>query len=283
MGTPDRLHENQQGVELSAVEWLLDHFRAKETDRRRMVDELDVGPSDQVLDAGCGPGMWTRLFAEKVASGGGKVTGLDFASDILDYARASFDGDPLGSAVEFVRGDLHEVPFPPETFDLTFLGNCLCYIRDAYDVLEKHKKVTRSGGRMVSKEFDGSAMIFHPVSPVLTLKVVTAAAQALEENAASAWFDNFIGRRTYGMFRDLGLNDVWTRSYAIQKVAPLTEEAKRYIIGNATWYGRTAAPYLSEDERQEWAESFDPESERYVLDRDDFYFCMIETMTVGTV
>jgi Methylase involved in ubiquinone/menaquinone biosynthesis len=282
MGTPERPHQNQQGVQLSAVEWLLDHFQAKEEDRRQMVDELDVGPTDHILDSGCGPGLWTRLFAEKVAAGG-KTTGLDFSPDLLDYARKSFEGDPLAGVVEFVQGDLRDVPFPPESFDLTFLGNCLCYIRDADEVLEKHKKVTRRGGRLVSKEFDGSALILHPVSPLLTLKVVTSAARALEDAVPSTWFDNFMGRKTYGLFRALRLKDVWTRSYAIQKVAPLTVETKRYIVGNATWYGQAAAPYLSADEQRKWAEAFDPTSDRYVLDREDFYFCMIETMTVGTV
>lgn len=248
-----------------------------------MVDELCLQPSDHILDSACGPGLWTRLFAEKVA-GRGKVTGLDFSSELLDYAQASLRDDPLASAVEFVLGDLHDPPFPPESFDVTFLGNCLCYISDVAEVLEKHKKLTRRGGRVISKDFDGSVAIFHPVSPTLTLKVVTSAARALEESSSSAaWFDNFVGRKTHGLFRALGFTDISTRSYAIQKVPPLTQATKRYLLGNATWYGKTAASYLSDDEQREWAELFDPESDRYVLDREDFYFCMIETMTTGTV
>ena len=136
---------------------------------------------------------------------------------------------------------------------------------------------------MISKEFDGGAVIFHPVDPVLTLKVLTGAAQALAGIAGPSCFDNFVGRRMHGMFRRAGFTAVSTRSYVIQKVQPLSSATKRYISSNASWYGRTAAPYLSDDERIRWASAFDPASDGCVLDRGDFYFAMVETVTEGTV
>jgi hypothetical protein len=112
--------------------------------------------------------------------------------------------------------------------------------------------------------------------------VIAGAARALDEGRAPT-FDNFVGRKMHGAFLRAGFRNVSTRSYAIQKVGPLTPESERYIRGNATWYGGLAAPYLSDDERRLWAEYFDPDSERYLLARDDFYFCVLETVTVGTV
>lgn len=282
MQVPKTLFQNEQGVQLSAVDWLVDHHRAKEQERREMVDALDLRPDDRILDSACGPGFWTRLFAEKVFPTG-RVVGLDFSPDLLDYARADFINDPLADVVEFVVGNFHDLPFPPESFDVTFLGNCLCYISDIEEALEKHKKVTRTGGRVISKDFDGAAVIFHPIAPTLTLKVVASAARALEEAPSGAVFDNFVGRKTHGLFLKAGFKNISTRSYAVQKVAPLTPEAKRYIAGNAKWYGQFAAPYLSTGEWQQWVKAFEPESEDYVLDREDFYFCMVETVTIGTV
>ncbi len=273
--------ENTRGLQLSAVEWLLDHHRAKEAERRRMVDDLGLGPGDRVLDSASGPGLWSRLFAEKVHPGG-RVVALDFSPELLAYAQATLTEDPLGDVIDLVLGEFSLLPFARGAFDAVFLGNCFCYVEDIPVVLERHRQVTRAGGRVISKEFDGGAAIFHPVDPTLTLKVLTGAARALADGAGPSRFDNFVGRKMHGMFLETGFTSVSTRSYAIQKVAPLSPATKRYITSNAEWYGQTAMPYLSEDEQLRWASAFDPESDAYILDRPDFYFSMIETVTAGT-
>jgi hypothetical protein len=85
------------------------------------------------------------------------------------------------------------------------------------------------------------------------------------------------------MFLRAGFTAVSTRSYAIQKLSPLSPATKRYIRSNAEWYGRMARPHLSNEERARWTDAFDSTSEACVLDRADFYFSMIETVTEGTV
>jgi ubiquinone/menaquinone biosynthesis C-methylase UbiE len=273
--------QSTRGLQLSSVEWLLDHHQAKEKERRQMVNDLRLGPGDRVLDSASGPGLWSRLFAEKVHPGG-RVVALDFSPELIEYARANLKDDPLGAVVELVLGEFSLLPFDQGAFDAVFLGNCFCYVADVPAVLDRHKRVTRAGGRVISKEFDGGAVIFHPIDPTLTLKVLTGAAQALEDVAGPSRFDNFVGRKMHGMFLRAGFTAVSTRSYAIQKVAPLSPATKRYITSNAEWYGRMARPYLSGDEQCRWADAFDPGSDAYVLDRPDFYFSMVETVTEGT-
>ena len=274
--------ENTRGLQLSSVQWLLDHHRAKEDERRRMVDDVGLGPGDRVLDSASGPGLWSRLFAEKVQPDG-RVVALDFSPELLAYARGTLDEDPFGQLIDLVLGEFSLLPFAPGAFDAVFLGNCFCYVEDIPTVLERHKHVTRRGGRVISKEFDGGAVIFHPLDHTLTLKVLTGAARALADGAGPSKFDNFVGRKMHGMFREAGFTAVSTRSYAIQKVSPLSAATKRYIKSNAEWYGRTAEPYLSEEDRSRWAGAFDPSSDLCILDRPDFYFAMIETVTAGTV
>ncbi len=249
-----------------------------------MVDALDIRPGDRILDSACGPGLWARMFAEKVLPTG-KVVGLDLSADLLGYARTSLVGDALSDVIDLVQGDFHDPPFPHDDFDAVFLGNCLSYLSeaDAQHVLRRHKDLVPPGGRVISKEFDGATVIFYPIPPALNLKVAASVARALEETPPIPFFDNFIGRKTYGMFRKAGFSNITTRSYAIQKVAPLTPPAKRYITGNATWYGQHAARFLTPDERTAWERAFDPRCKDYILDRDDFYFCMVETITIGTV
>ena len=40
-----------------------------------------------VLDLGCGPGLWSSMFAEKVKPNG-RVVGVDIDSRWIDYAEA---------------------------------------------------------------------------------------------------------------------------------------------------------------------------------------------------
>jgi ubiquinone/menaquinone biosynthesis C-methylase UbiE len=270
------------GFELSSVEWLLDHHHAKEAERRQMVDDLGLRSGDQVLDSASGPGFWSCLFAEKVGPGG-RVVALDLLPELIDYAQATLRDDPLGDVIDLVLGEFSLLPFGRNAFDVVFLGNCFCYMPDIPEVLRRHKEVTKSGGRVVSKEFDGGAVIFHPVDPILTLRVLTGAAQALADRADGSRFDNFVGRKMHAMFLQAGFTAVSTRSYAIQKVPPLSPATKRYIRSNAEWYGRTAAPYLSDEERCRWANAFDAASADCVLDRPDFYFAAVETVTEGRV
>ena len=68
---------------------------------RRLTAEAVVRPGDRVLDACCGTGD----LAIAAQEAGGRVTGLDFSERMLERARRK------SSSIEWVRGDLLELPF----------------------------------------------------------------------------------------------------------------------------------------------------------------------------
>lgn len=274
--------QGEKGLELTALEWLLDHHKTKEQERRRMVNDLTLNPGDVVLDLGCGPGLWAPLLAEKVKPNG-RVIGLDFSPELINYAVENLKKEHLEDIIEFKIGDFYAIPFEDDTFDLAFFGNCFAYVTDPFMVLAEQKRVTKKGGRVAAKDFDGAIIIFHPIEPQLSSRVLAATAQGLKESPPEPLFDNFVGRKMHGLFLQAGFKNVSTTTYAIQKLSPLTPETKRYITGNAEWYAKIGFPYLSEGDLQQWQAHFDPTCEEYILDRDDFYFCMLEVLTVGTV
>ena len=50
----EKSFEGETGLELTNVEWLVDHHKTKEQERRQTVDDLNLKPGDVVLDLGCG-------------------------------------------------------------------------------------------------------------------------------------------------------------------------------------------------------------------------------------
>lgn len=269
-------------LELIDLEWLLDHHQSKEQERRQMIDSFNLKPGDIVLDLGCGPGLWTIMLAEKVKPNG-KVIGIDNTPELLNFAIKNLEKDPLRRIIEFRKSDFYDIPFRDDIFDFIFFGNCFAYVTDHFKVIEEMKRITKPGGRVAAKDFDGGLFIVHPIDPDLTLRIMAAAAESLKEKPIEPKFDNFTGRKMHGFFLKAGFKDVSTTSYAIQKLSPLTPEVKNYITGNAEWLIKTASAYLLEEDIQQWRSYFDPNSKNYILDLEEFYFCMLEIMTIGIV
>lgn len=283
MDRASEIPKGTTGLELTELNWLYDHHKTKEIERQQMVVDLELKSGDKVLDLGCGPGLWTQMLAEQVLPNG-LVVGLDFDSHLIDFAQKQLiEADRYANTVQYKVGDFHETPFEDGFFDLVFFGNCFAYLTDFHKALQEQKRITKVGGRVAAKDFDGAIIIFHPIDPVLQNKVLTATATGLRDNPPKPFFNNYTGRNLHGLFLQEKFINVTTKSYAVQKLFPLSPEAKRYISGNAKWYAKMGADYLSETELKQWDAHFDPDSADYILDRDDFYFCMLEVVTIGTV
>lgn len=189
-------HPSTEGEYMDlGIKWLLDHHKAKEGIRHQMVNDLDIQVSDKVLDLGCGVGLWSFMMADKVGNEG-KVTGLDFNDDFVDYAVIILQNKAqYKEIVDFVKGDFLSVPFEDNSFDISFCGNCFAYVTEYQKFIEEQKRVVKKGGRIAIKDFQGSVLVIHPINPLLTLKVMTATAQSLENNPPNPSFDNFSAQK----------------------------------------------------------------------------------------
>lgn len=68
-----------------------------------------------ILDLGCGPGLYTEILAKK----GHKVTGIDFSENSIAYARKS--AKSKGLMIDYQVGNYLEVDFGIERFDLIYM------------------------------------------------------------------------------------------------------------------------------------------------------------------
>jgi SAM-dependent methyltransferase len=95
----------------------------------------------QVLDAGCGPGV----YAEELLKRGALVVAGDVSQRMRELA-----AERLGGRAEIVALDLSErLPFADGVFDLVNAPLCLDYIGDWDHVFAEFRRVLKPGGRVV--------------------------------------------------------------------------------------------------------------------------------------
>jgi len=120
----------------------LDHVRHEQ---QRTVEALRLVPGSRVLDVACGPGLFTRRFADAVAPGGIAV-GVDLSVPMLTQAVRRSAGDRDGPV--YVRASAHALPFPDAAFDAVSCYAALYLIPDPERALAEITRVLRPGGRV---------------------------------------------------------------------------------------------------------------------------------------
>lgn len=123
------------------------HFR---TEKKQAVAALRLKGSAQVLDVACGPGNFTKVFAEALGPEGLAI-GLDVSVPMLRRA-VRFNSSP--NAV-YLRGDAHHLPFHDGAFDAVNCYAALYLIPQPELAFAEMLRVLRPGGRvalMTSRE-----------------------------------------------------------------------------------------------------------------------------------
>ncbi|MEV0320931.1 class I SAM-dependent methyltransferase [Streptomyces sp. NPDC050658] len=121
-------------------------------------------PHMRVLDIGCGPGTITADLAALVPDG--HVTGVDRAPAILDQARATAAGRGLEN-VGFEVADVHELPYPDDSFCVVHAHQVLQHVGDPVRALSEMRRVCKPGGFVAARDADYAAMTWFPQSPFL--------------------------------------------------------------------------------------------------------------------
>ena len=159
-------------------------------------------PGTSVLDVGCGPGSITCDFAGLVAPG--KVTGLDRSPDIIAQATALAAERGVANA-EFVAGNIYDLDFEDETFDVVHAHQVLQHLTDPVEALREMRRVAKPGGIVAVRDADFHGMSWYPSFPEL-----------------DEWMDLYqrIARRN-GAEPDAGRRLVsWAQSAGFTDVAP---------------------------------------------------------------
>ena len=104
-----------------------------------ILDRLALQHGTTLLDAGCGSGLFCRYAANR----GARVSGVDAAPALLDIAR---DRVPHGT---FEIGDLGNLPFGDNTFDVVTGINSFEYVSSPAAALREARRVAKPGAQIV--------------------------------------------------------------------------------------------------------------------------------------
>jgi SAM-dependent methyltransferase len=110
-----------------------------------LIDALDPGPGQQILDLGCGPGRHSAQMSQR----GADVVGLDLDPDMLAKARADHPGVDFVSAdaASFTLADLGR----DRPFDGCLSNAALHWMNPQVQVLGNVRAVLRGGARFVAE------------------------------------------------------------------------------------------------------------------------------------
>jgi demethylmenaquinone methyltransferase/2-methoxy-6-polyprenyl-1,4-benzoquinol methylase len=111
--------------------------------RKAVLEAVDAGPGDRVLDLAAGTGTSSVPFAER----GAVVVPCDFSLGMLAVGKRARPSLP------FTAGDATQLPFADGTFDAVTISFGLRNVVDPLAGLREMRRVTRPGGRLVVCEF----------------------------------------------------------------------------------------------------------------------------------
>lgn len=103
---------------------------------------LDPKPGERILDLATGTGWTSRLVARR----GAKVTGADFAADLLAAARERARADGLD--IDYRVGDAERLPFTAGEFDAVVSTCGIMFASRPELAAAEIARVTRKGGRV---------------------------------------------------------------------------------------------------------------------------------------
>ena len=121
-------------------------------------------PGTSVLDVGCGPGSITCDFAGLVAPA--QVIGLDRSADIVAQA-TELAKDRGVDNVEFRTGNIYDLEFEDETFDLVHAHQVLQHLPDPVAALREMRRVAKPGAIVAVRDADFHGMSWYPEVPEL--------------------------------------------------------------------------------------------------------------------
>ena len=143
-------HMREVGGEYIARRWQATEAQRRHYRQTRSVLDalLALHPLGEVLEIGCGPGVWTELLVGRAS----RATLVDISAEMLAKAReriAEWDEGRFASLVSYHNGDFLETPVGTSTFDTILSMRAFEYVTDKRTFVQRCFAALRPGGRLL--------------------------------------------------------------------------------------------------------------------------------------
>jgi SAM-dependent methyltransferase len=120
------------------ADWAAIQEKTSNSGYHYVLDFLQPNPGIDLLDIGCGSGG----FAKMAADTGAHVTGIDASEALIGEAKKQ------SAPADFLTGEMEELPFTDESFDVVTGFNSFQYAADVKNALTEAKRVLKNGGKL---------------------------------------------------------------------------------------------------------------------------------------
>lgn len=281
MAVTNPVHINECGLPLNSIEWLETHHCSKALEREQMVRDLHLQRGSLVVDAGCGPGLWTPLLARAIGRQG-RIIGVDISTEALVMAQQRSKGKWYSRQVQYKRGTLEQLPILPGTAHAIFSANVSQYLSDPVSTFAAMGHYLAPGGQLIIKDIDFGTMWFHNVDAGLQERVFNAREcwEKQRVNQGFAFEDSWVGSKLASYLRLAGYEEVQEKSYRIIRRHPLSREFRCYLQGISEWFVCEGASLLSREDCTSWLQCF-LDNEDCALDKETFVSEETEFVVTG--
>lgn len=219
---------NHSGKPLSDPKWLYEHHEAKITEREKFAQTLATYKPKNVVDLGCGTGLWLEIL-DQTFDEGVKFIGLDGDEESIRLAcdRAkSWNRDTKFETLNFEGGT--DLP----SADLYLAFNIFPYIKDLSGLLGRIKEALNPGGKLVVRQYDGFDLNFGPMETTDKLTLMNSLFAAIGQSRQFSHFSRD------DIFKELNDSDFKSKKFSFEmlhKVSPYNPKFKRYLINTIDW------------------------------------------------
>lgn len=130
--------------------------------KNQSIKLLKIPPHAKVIDLCCGTGDLSKIVKKQTPTA--FVTGIDFSERMISIAKTRVQG------VEFLQGDVTNLPYPDESFDFAIMGFGLRNILNAEKAIEEVYRILKSGGYFLHLDFgqkNFASKIYDLLTPIL--------------------------------------------------------------------------------------------------------------------
>lgn len=253
---------------------------------RRLLGSLPEQPA--IVDVGCGAGGMSVLFAEELATSGGRIVLVDATEPLLAEAHRVV-GAAAGSkaVIETVHADVADGGLPEKLpqADLVWASRMVHHLPDQQAALGTLARLARPGGLVAIAEggldFNCLPWDLGIGRPGLEQRLMAARAEWFADMRAGIPGSVSMPYGWNTALERAGLEDVESFGVLIHHPAPGPELLREFVVERVQWLAETAADRLAADDRETAVALVDPASPAFLGARQDLFLLGAKTIHCG--